>query len=108
MLPKILRIRFFAVSRVSRAGAGAALVAMWVCRLCLCSPAKAGAQKFASDADPGRAGKRSAMRQDAKSRGFSPRRIAASASYETSVDQCVERAARRRALFRKTVVRGAI
>jgi hypothetical protein len=33
---------------------------------------------------------------------------AASASYETSANQCVECAARRRILFRKAVVRGAI
>jgi hypothetical protein len=53
MLPKILRMRFFAVSLVSRAGAGAALVARWVCRLCLWSPGEGRGPEICFRLDPG-------------------------------------------------------
>ncbi len=71
------------------------------------SPAKAGVQT-ASGLDPG-------LRREAANGAHKRKKpripvpgIAASASYETPADQCVDPAARRRDLFRKAVVRGAI
>src|SRR5688572_17349971 len=105
MLPKILRIRLDAVDRVSVAVF--ALVAMKFYRLFSPSPRdKPGSMLLLRRPAPCRNGIAGAGR-DAKSRVF-PRGTAASASYETAADQCVECAARRRTLFRKAVVMGCI
>src|SRR5687768_5606069 len=103
MLPKILRIRLDAVDR--RSVAGFALVAMWCCRLFSPSPQR-------------RLGSMLILRCLSRDRfaGASRRKkprfprvgIHSFSVYETSADQCVERAARRRVLFRKAVVMAAI
>jgi hypothetical protein len=77
-------MRLDAVERVSLAGA--ALVAMEkICPICLPQ----------------------VRRKTQKAARFH-KKTAASASYETSTDPCVGSAARRRVLFRKVVVMGAI
>src|ERR1044072_5108097 len=92
MLPKILRMRFDAVGLVSIAGAVAAF-AMEIFLACL-SRRRPGSEKSHALQT------QKAADLPSENRSFSV--------YDTPADQCVERAARRRALFRKTVVRGAI
>src|SRR5687767_14144094 len=86
MLPKILRMRLEAIDRFSVARA--VLIAM---EMCLAFSRHPGASR-----DPCVAG----AARDAKSRVFPHMETAASASCKTPTDQCVERAARRRVLFR--------